>query len=89
MTSRKTVGGIALTVGKGGIRFTPKKSGFNICIGKEMKGVSGGGRYDKVFQGKFVQASFDCGATISPAKKKKWGITGTKGKALKKVATAE
>ncbi len=86
MTSHKTVGGIDLVVGKGGIRFVPRKSTHAICVGKEMKGVSGGGRHDKVFQGKFVQANFDCGSTISPAKKKKWGVTGTKGSALKKKA---
>ena len=84
MTSHKTFGGIKLTVGEGGIRFTPRKSGFNICVGKEMKGVEGGGRYDKDFQKLFVKATFDCGATISASKKKKWGITGTKGSALKK-----
>ena len=86
MTSHKTVGGIDLTVGKGGIRFTPKKSAHAVCVGNQMKGTEGGGRYDKVFQGKFVQANHDCGSAISPAKKKKWGVTGVKGKALKKTA---
>ena len=75
MTSHKNVGGIDLTLGKGGLRFKKKKSPFNVCIAKEMKGAKNTkGRYDTDFQKSFVQAAFDCGATISPAKKKKWGI---------------
>ncbi|KKN51799.1 hypothetical protein LCGC14_0618990 [marine sediment metagenome] len=84
MASHKTVGGIELSLGKGGLRFKKKKSKFNICVGKEMKGVEGGGRYDKDFQKLFVKATFDCGASITPSKKKIWGITGAKGSALKK-----
>lgn len=80
MVSHKKVGGIELSIGKGGLRFKKKKSAFNVCIGKEMEGQTPTkGRYDKDFQKAFVQASFDCGATLKPATKKKFGITGTKG----------
>lgn len=39
MTSHTTLpGGIKLTLGKGGIRFTKKPSAYNNCIGDEMRG---------------------------------------------------
>lgn len=39
MTSHTVLpGGIKLTLGKGGIRFTKKPSRYNNCIGDEMRG---------------------------------------------------
>jgi hypothetical protein len=63
MPSHKKVSGYELTVGKGGVRFKKKKSGFNVCIGNALKGGSGptqGGRYDKAWQSKFTAAVHSC-----------------------------
>lgn len=62
MVSHAKFGGIELSIGKGGLRFKKKPSGFNICIGKEMKGIPGPtkGRYDKDFQAKFTSAARKC-----------------------------
>lgn len=38
MVSHKTVGGIELTLGKGGLRFKKNPTEYNHCIRKEMKG---------------------------------------------------
>ena len=76
MVSHTSLGGLDLSVGKGGIRFKKKASSFNRCIGAQMTGVSHmdlpegtGGRYDKSFQQKFVDAAVACGANVSPAKR--------------------
>lgn len=62
MVSHRSFGGIELSIGKGGLRFKKKPSGFNICIGKEMEGEPGPklGRYDKAFQDKFTAAVHKC-----------------------------
>lgn len=63
MPSHKKVSGYELTVGKGGVRFKKKPSGFNVCIGKALKGGEGpthGGRYDKGWQSKFTSAVRSC-----------------------------
>ena len=61
MVSHKSVGGIQLSLGGGGLRFKKRPSQFNICIGKAMKGTKSGGRYDKAFQQKFTNAAKGCG----------------------------
>ena len=63
MVSHKKLGGLEISIGGGGLRFKKRPSGFNICIGKAMKGTPGphnGGRYDKGFQAKFTQAVHGC-----------------------------
>ncbi len=62
MVSHKSVGGIELSIGGGGLRFKKRPSAFNICIGKAMKGTPGPsqGRYDKAFQAKFTSAVQGC-----------------------------
>lgn len=62
MVSHKSFGGIELSIGKGGLRFKKRPSGFNICIGKELKGKPGPkmGRYDKTFQAEFTKAVQKC-----------------------------
>ncbi len=65
MVSHTKVGDLELSVGKGGIRFKKKPSGYNICIGKELKGGVGpvkGGRYDKDWQAEFTKAAKKCAA---------------------------
>jgi hypothetical protein len=75
-TNHKKFGGIELSLGAGGLRFKKRPSAFNVCIGKEMKGTTGPalGRYDEDYQKKFIKAAVDCGATLTPAAKKKWGL---------------
>jgi len=62
MVSHRSFGGIELSIGKGGLRFKKKPSGFNICIGNKMRGQPGPskGRYDKAFQAKFTAAVQSC-----------------------------
>ncbi|MDH5782721.1 MAG: hypothetical protein OEZ35_03530 [Candidatus Bathyarchaeota archaeon] len=62
MVSHKSFGGIILSVRGGGLRFKKRPSGFNICIGRTMKGTPGPklGRYDKIFQEKFTKAAREC-----------------------------
>jgi hypothetical protein len=63
MPSHKKVSGYTLTLGKGGVRFKKKPSGYNICIGKALEGGEGpvhGGRYDKGWQAKFTRAVEAC-----------------------------
>lgn len=60
LVSHKKFGGIELSLGAGGLRFKKRASGYNICIGKQMKGTKGGGRYDKAFQAKFTAAARSC-----------------------------
>jgi len=63
MVSHKSFGGIMLSIGGGGLRFKKRPSGYNICIGKQLKGTPGpihGGRYDKGFQAKFTAAARSC-----------------------------
>lgn len=63
MVSHKEVSGYTLTVGKGGVRFKKRASGYNVCIGKELKGGEGptkGGRYDTAWQAKFTAAAQKC-----------------------------
>jgi len=69
MVSHKSFGGINLSVGGGGLRFKKRPSGFNICIGKSMKGQPGprAGRYDKGFQAKFTAAVHSCGGRAHAA----------------------
>lgn len=51
-----------------------KASGFNDCVGKEMRGTKSTGRGDKKFQKKFVESLIACGANVSAKTKKKWKI---------------
>ena len=45
MASHTTIaGGIKLTLGKGGLRFTRKPNRFNNCVGDKLRGHTGGGR---------------------------------------------
>ena len=63
MSSHKKMSGLELTLGKGGLRFKKRKSGFNVCIGKQLVGLEGpthGGRYDKAWQAKFTAAVEGC-----------------------------
>ena len=53
-----------------------KVSAYGKCVGKEMKGEKRGKAITKAFQTKFVEACIACGATVRPAKKKKFGIKG-------------
>lgn len=63
MVSHKAVSGFELSVGKGGVRFSKRPSGYNACIGKALKGGEGpvnGGRYDTGWQAKFTAAARSC-----------------------------
>ncbi len=60
MVSHTSFGGLELSVGKGGIRFKKRASGFNVCIGKALKGGHSKGRYDKAWQDKFSSAAKAC-----------------------------
>jgi len=63
MVSHTSLGGLELSVGKGGLRFKKRPSGYNICIGKQLKGGKGpvrGGRYDKGWQAEFTAAARKC-----------------------------
>lgn len=66
MVSHSNYGGLELSVGKGGLRFKKRASGYNVCIGNEMKGVPGPkkGRYDKDFQAKFASAAKKCAGMV-------------------------
>lgn len=76
MGSHKGIGPLTLYV-PSPLRFKKKPSAFNMCIAEKLRGGTGptkGGRYDKTWQKKFVEAAKDCGASLSAAAKKKWGI---------------
>jgi hypothetical protein len=63
MTSHKSVSGYELTVGKGGVRFKKRPSGYNVCVGNKLKGGKGpteGGRYDTGWQRQFTAAVHAC-----------------------------
>jgi hypothetical protein len=63
MVSHKKLSGMELTLGKGGLRFKKRASGYNACIGSALKGGEGpthGGRYDKSWQSKFTAAAKSC-----------------------------
>jgi len=62
MVSHKSFGGIMLSIGGGGLRFKKRPSGYNICIGKELKGnkYTQGGRYSKEVQDAFKAAVQKC-----------------------------
>jgi hypothetical protein len=63
MVSHKKMSGIELTLGKGGLRFKKRASGYNRCIGKQLEGGAGprnGGRYDKGWQAQFTRAVEGC-----------------------------
>lgn len=66
MVSHTSLGGLELSVGKGGLRFKKRPSGYNICIGKKLKGEPGPkmGRYDKAFQAKFTAAAKACSKVV-------------------------
>lgn len=64
MVSHKTLGGLEISIGGGGLRFKRKPGAFAACIGSKMKGTPGptnGGRYDKAFQARFIAANAACG----------------------------
>ena len=63
MVSHRSLGGLDISIGGGGLRFKKRPSQFNLCVGKEMEGGAGptnGGRYDKAFQGRFTDAVHKC-----------------------------
>jgi hypothetical protein len=63
MVSHKKMSGIELTLGKSGLRFKKRASGYNRCIGKQLEGGAGpvnGGRYDKHWQAEFTSAVKGC-----------------------------
>jgi hypothetical protein len=66
MVSHKKISGMELSFGKGGLRFKKNKSGYNVCIGKALKGTPGPhkGRYDKEFQAKFTAAAKSCAHVV-------------------------
>jgi len=66
MVSHANYGGLELSVGKGGVRFKKRASGYNVCIGNEMKGQPGPakGRYDKAWQAKFASAAAKCAKAV-------------------------
>jgi hypothetical protein len=64
MVSHKTLGGLEISIGGGGLRFKRRPGAHAICVGKQLKGTAGptnGGRYDKAFQAKFTAATRSCG----------------------------
>lgn len=73
MVSHTSLGGLELSVGKGGLRFKKRPSGFNVCIGNKLRGTAGPkeGRYDKAFQAKFSQAASSCAGSRGGGRKKK------------------
>lgn len=42
MVSHTSLGGLELSIGKGGLRFKKRPSAYNICIGKELRGEKAG-----------------------------------------------
>lgn len=78
MVSHKNLGGLVISIGKGGLRFKKRPSGFNIKVGKCMKrkgiGPTEGGRYDKNFQKEFIKCVEEAGATLSASARTKWGL---------------
>ncbi len=68
MVSHKTLGGLEISIGGGGLRFKKRPGAGQVCVGKAMKGQPGpthGGRYDKEFQGRFYDAAKGCGFRIT------------------------
>lgn len=60
MASHTTIGGgIRLTLGKGGIRFTRKPNRFNSCVADRLRGEKGGGRAGA--KKRFSDAADACG----------------------------
>ena len=58
-----------------------RPSGFNACIGKEMKGneytppgPGKGGRHNEAVHKDFVKAAVACGANVSAAAKRRFGL---------------
>lgn len=65
MVSHKKMSGLELSLGKGGLRFKKRASGYNVCIGKAMKGQHPTkGRYDKAFQAAFSHAAEQCAKSV-------------------------
>jgi len=64
MVSHTSLGGLELSIGKGGLRFKKRPSGYNICVGKELEGGKGGGRYDKAWQNEFKKAVAKCSSKV-------------------------
>jgi len=67
MVSHTDLGGLELSIGKGGLRFKKKPGRFARCIGGQMTGVTHsklpkgeGGRYDIMFQADFKKAVQAC-----------------------------
>jgi hypothetical protein len=60
MPSHKKVSGFTITLGAGGLRFKKRKSAYNVCIGKALEGIPGGGRNDIQHQAKFTSAAKAC-----------------------------
>lgn len=72
MVSHKSLGGLDVSIGKGGLRFKKRAGAGQRCVGAHMKGTHHtslpagmGGRYDKVFQGEFYDAAKACGFNVT------------------------
>ena len=73
MVSHTNLGGLELSIGKGGLRFKRKPGAHAVCVGNKLRGEAGptnGGRYDKGFQARFTAATKGCGTGASRKKSK-------------------
>mgnify|MGYP003395776621 CR=1 FL=1 len=71
MVSHRTLGGLQISIGGGGLRFKRRPGAHATCVGNKLRGEPGpthGGRYDKEFQGRFIAASKSCGRGSTGAK---------------------
>jgi len=59
MVSHGQVSGIKLTLGTGGLRFRKKASGFNMCVGDELRGKDYASR--TAVRSAFTSAAKKCG----------------------------
>lgn len=63
MPSHKKIGAGLYLTAPHGTRFKKRASGYNRCIGKQLKsgaGPTNGGRYDKTWQAQFTRAVEGC-----------------------------
>ncbi|MFA6695002.1 MAG: hypothetical protein WCR85_00095 [Sphaerochaeta sp.] len=91
MVSTKKFGGLAITIGAGGLRFKKRKSQFNIAVGKcmEESGVSPhAGRYDRDFQREFITCVAGVGGKVSQTKLDAYDISDADVSSKKKFAVS-
>jgi hypothetical protein len=62
MVSHRSLGGLEISIGGGGLRFKKRPSGFNICVGNALKGkkYAKGGRYSTEVHQAFTAAVRGC-----------------------------